>query len=84
MASRRQGRPHKAPAQENSADFMDTMQEMAHAMWEQASTAHQMMDQLGRWPEVSHGGNLHGPENPHGLVSKERMTLIRLMNGSRP
>ena len=37
------------------------MREMSHAMREQAAASHQMMDQLGRWPEAGHGGNLHGP-----------------------
>ena len=49
------------PAQGESAKFMDTMGEMAYAMWEQAIAAHQMMDQLGRQLEVGHGGNSNGP-----------------------
>ena len=49
------------PAQEESAEFIDTMQEIAYAMREQATAAHQMMDQLGRQPEVGHGGNPNGP-----------------------
>ena len=48
MASERRGRPHTTLAQEDPADFMDMMREMAHAMREQAATAHQMTDQLGR------------------------------------
>ena len=32
---------------------------MAHAMREQVAAAHKMMDQLGRQPEASHGGNPH-------------------------
>ena len=35
-------------SQEEFTEFMDTMQEMAYAMLEQAAVAHQMMDQLGR------------------------------------
>ena len=62
MASERQGRPWTTPAQENPADFMDTMREMAHAMQEQVVAIHQMMDQLGKWPEASYEGNPHGPE----------------------
>ena len=61
MAFGRWGRPRIAPAQENPADFMDTMHEMAHAMREQAAAAHQMIDQLGRRPEAHHRGNPHGP-----------------------
>ena len=48
------------PAQEESAKFIDTIREMAYAMQEQATAAHQMMDQLGRQPEVGHGGNPNG------------------------
>ena len=40
---------------------MDTMREMAYAMLEQVAAVHQMMDQLGRQPEVGHGGNPNGP-----------------------
>ena len=61
MASGRRGRPRTEPVQEGPADFMDTMREMAHAMREQAAAAPQMMDQLGRPPKASHGGNPHGP-----------------------
>ena len=61
MASRRRGRPRTAPAQEDPDNLMDTIREMAHAKREQATAAHQMMDQLGRQPEVGHGGNPNGP-----------------------
>ena len=33
---------------------------MAYAMWEQATTIHQMMDQLGWRPETGHEGNPNG------------------------
>ena len=65
MAFGRWGRPHTAPIQEDPANFMDTMREMAHAMREQVAAAQQMMDQWGKWPEAGHGGNPHGPGNPH-------------------
>ena len=61
MASKGHGRPQTAPTLEDLADFMDTLLEMAYAMREQATVAHQMMDQLGRQLEASHGGNLNGP-----------------------
>ena len=48
MASERWGRPRTMPAQEEPNEFMDTMQEIAYAMREQATAVHQMMDQLGR------------------------------------
>ena len=56
-----------APTREDLANFMDTMHEMAYAMREQAAATHQMMDQLDKWLEAGHGGNLHGLGNPHGL-----------------
>ena len=37
-----------APAREDPANFIDTMQEMAYTMREQAAVVLQMMDQLGR------------------------------------
>ena len=61
MASGRRGRPRTTPEQEDQTDFMDTMREMAHAMREQAAAATQMMGQMGRQPEVGHGGNQNGP-----------------------
>ena len=36
------------------------MREQATAAHEQAATVHEMMDQLGRRPESSHGGNPNG------------------------
>ena len=48
-------------AQEESIEFMDTIREMAYAIREHVVAAHQMMDQLGRQLEVSHGGNPNGP-----------------------
>ena len=62
MASGRRGRLRTAPALENPVDFMYTLWEMAYAMWEQATVAHQMMDQLGRQPGAGHDGNPIGPE----------------------
>ena len=50
------------PAQEDSVDFMDKLWEMAYAMQEQAATAPQIMDQLGRQPEAGHEGNPNGSE----------------------
>ena len=44
MASGRQGRPWMTPAQEEFAEFLDTMREIAYAMREQAAATHQMMD----------------------------------------
>ena len=41
---------------------MGMLREMAYAMREQATAAHQMMDQLGSKPDVSQGGNLNGLE----------------------
>ena len=43
------------------ANFMDTMRQMAYAMQEQATAAHQMMDQLRRQPKAGHKGNSNGP-----------------------
>ena len=62
MASGTLGRPRMTPTQEGPADFMNTLREMAYAMQEQAAVAHQMMDQLGRWPEAGHGENPNGRE----------------------
>ena len=39
---------------------MDTLQELAYAIQEQAAIAYQMMDWLERRPEVHHEGNLNG------------------------
>ena len=41
---------------------MGTLREMAYAMREQATVAHQMMEQMGRKPEEGHGGNPNGAE----------------------
>ena len=55
------------------------MQEMAHAMREQAAIAHQMMDQLGKQPEVGHGGN------PNGLrVDLEYLKFAEFRNANPP
>ena len=62
IASGRRGRPQAGPASEDPANFMCTLQAMAYAMREQATTAHQMMDQLGRQLEEGHGGNPNWPE----------------------
>ena len=51
-----------APIREDPADFMGTMREMAYTMREEATAAHQMIDQLGRRLEAGHGGNPNGPE----------------------
>ena len=55
------------------------MREMAYAMREQAATAHQMMDQLGKQPEVGHGGN------PNGLgVDLEYLKFAEFRNANPP
>ena len=41
---------------------MGMLREMAYAMREQVAAAHQIMDQLGRKPDVGQGGNLNGLE----------------------
>ena len=81
------------PAQEESTKFMDTMWEMAYAMREQVVAAHQMMDQLGREPEVGHGRNPNGPRvdleylkfvefrKANRLVLEDYSTLTRSTNG---
>ena len=61
MASGRRGRPQTTPIQDDPADFIDTMREMAYAMREQVATVHQMIEQLGRLPEAGLGGNPNGP-----------------------
>ena len=67
------------PTQEDPADFMGTMREMAYAMQEQAAIAHQMMDQLGRRPEVGDGGNPNGPE-----VDLEYLQFIEFKKANPP
>ena len=62
MASRGRGRPRIVPTTEDTVDFMDTLREMAYAVCGHIAAAHKMMDQLGRQPEASHGGNSNGPE----------------------
>ena len=62
MASDRWGRPRAVPTLEDPTDLMGMLQEMAYAMREQGSAAHQMMDQLGRQPEADQGGNPNGSE----------------------
>ena len=62
MASDRRDRPQTTPAQEDLADFMYTLGEMAYAIQEQAATTHQMMDQLGRRPKAGYGRNPNGLE----------------------
>ena len=77
IAFGRQSRPQMTPAQEDPANFMDTIWEMAYAMREQAAVAYQVMDQLGRWPEASHEGNLNGPgmdRSISNLLNSERRT----------
>ena len=51
-----------APTQEDPTNFTGTMREMAYSMREQAVATNQMMDQLGRRPEIGHGENPNGPE----------------------
>ena len=62
MVSGRHGRPLAQPTLEDPTDLMGKLREMAYAMKEQAVAAHQMMDQVGRQPEVVQGGNQNGPE----------------------
>ena len=58
---------------------MDIIREMAYAMQEQAIAAHQMMDQLGRQPEVGHGGN------PNGLgVDLEYLKFTKFRKANPP
>ena len=62
MPSRRHGRPQREPVPKDPIAFMSTLREIAYVMREQAMAAHQMMDQLGRQPEVGQGRNPNGLE----------------------
>ena len=62
MASGRRGKPRTAPIQVDPTNFMGTLREMAYVMRKQAMVAHQIMDQFGRQPKESHGGNPNGLE----------------------
>ena len=62
MASGKRGRPRAGLAPEDPTDFMGTLREMAYVMRKQAMVAHQIMDQFGRQPKESHGGNPNGLE----------------------
>ena len=57
VASGRRKRAREEPTPEDRIELMGTLQEMAYAMREQATTAHWMMDQIGRQLEEGHGGN---------------------------
>ena len=46
MASERSGRPQREPAPEVPTNFMDTLQEMAYTMREQATTTHQIVEYM--------------------------------------
>ena len=41
---------------------MNTLREMVYTMRKQGATTHQMMDWLGRRPEVGYGENPNGPK----------------------
>ena len=79
MASGRRKRAREEPAPEDPIKLVGTLREMAYAMREQPTTAHRMMDQIGRQLEEGHEGNPNKVE-----VDLEYLKFVVLRKANLP